>query len=117
MPHPTDKRVGQRIRMARRARNMTQEELAAQIGCKFQQLQKYETATNRVSASRLEMISKALALPIGWFFEEPSADDEAAFADSITLATLHAMTQLPESQRRSILMMVNSMTPNAKEAA
>jgi transcriptional regulator with XRE-family HTH domain len=63
MTHPTDALVGRRIRQARLMRGQTQEQVAAKIGVKFQQLQKYETAMNRVSASRLKMIAGALDMP------------------------------------------------------
>lgn len=46
------------------------EDHAAHIGVKFQQVQKYETGTNRVSASRLWLIAKALNHDIGHFFAE-----------------------------------------------
>jgi len=48
---------------------MTQQGLAAQVGIKFQQIQKYETGANRVSASRLWEISRALETPVSYFFE------------------------------------------------
>jgi len=62
-PHPVDVTVGRNIRTLRAARRMSQEALAAELGITFQQIQKYERGTNRVSASRLAEI--ALALEVG----------------------------------------------------
>jgi transcriptional regulator with XRE-family HTH domain len=59
-----DQIVGKNIRRFRLARGMSQQALAAQIGVTFQQLQKYESAANRVSAGRLFAIALALAIPV-----------------------------------------------------
>jgi transcriptional regulator with XRE-family HTH domain len=69
MPHPVDIHVGQVIRNTRRTRGFTQQTLAAQVGVKFQQIQKYETGANRVSASRLWEIAQVLDVPVSHFFE------------------------------------------------
>jgi len=60
MKHHVDVHVGQRIRRRRWMVGMTQQQLGEAVGIKFQQIQKYETGMNRVSASRLYEISKAL---------------------------------------------------------
>lgn len=64
-----NRHVGSRIRLRRWALEMTQAELGAIVGVRYQQIQKYETAKNRVSAGRLWNISIALNQPIAWFFE------------------------------------------------
>lgn len=58
--HPIDVLVGKRIRHQRWKLGMTQALLADQIGVKFQQVQKYETGANRISASRLWQVARAL---------------------------------------------------------
>ena len=68
--HSIDVRVGQRIREIRKSLGMTQKHLAIQIGVRFQQVQKYETAQNRVSAGRLFMIAEILGVEVGDFFKE-----------------------------------------------
>jgi transcriptional regulator with XRE-family HTH domain len=55
-----DREVGARVRMARRARNMSQTELGSVLGVTFQQVQKYERGANRISSSALVLISRAL---------------------------------------------------------
>lgn len=69
MKHPVDAHVGKKIRQARWALSMTQQQLAEKVGIKFQQIQKYETGMNRVSASRLWDVSEALGVSIAYFFE------------------------------------------------
>ncbi len=61
--------VGQRIRERRNALQLTLPDLATDVGVTQQQLQKYEVAANRVSASRLYALSVALGVPVGYFFE------------------------------------------------
>ena len=68
--HSIDVRVGQRIREIRKSREMTQGDLAKHLGVRFQQVQKYESALNRVSASKLFMIAEALGVEIADFFAE-----------------------------------------------
>ena len=69
MPHPVDVHVGKRIRHRRWLVGMTQQQLAESVGIKFQQIQKYETGANRVSASRLWDIAESLDVEISFFFE------------------------------------------------
>jgi transcriptional regulator with XRE-family HTH domain len=78
-PKAADVYVGQRIRQRRVMINKSQEALAEKTGITFQQIQKYEKGTNRVSASRLVEFSKHLSVPVEWFFEGlPGYDPEAA---------------------------------------
>jgi transcriptional regulator with XRE-family HTH domain len=66
--------VGRNIRVHRLARKMSQSGLAAAIGLTFQQVQKYEKGTNRISASRLQQLAQILQVPAPFFFEgAPSA--------------------------------------------
>ena len=69
-PHATDKHVGSRVRMRRLMLKMSQEALADRVGLTFQQVQKYEKGTNRVSASRLQEFAAILQVPVSFFFEE-----------------------------------------------
>jgi transcriptional regulator with XRE-family HTH domain len=68
-PNPTDKHVGARVRMRRLMLGMSQQKLAAGLGLTFQQVQKYEKGTNRISASRLQQIGNILQAPVSFFFE------------------------------------------------
>jgi transcriptional regulator with XRE-family HTH domain len=64
-----DKHVGSRVRMRRKMLAMSQEELGAALGLSFQQVQKYESGTNRIGAGRLQQISHILQVPVAFFFE------------------------------------------------
>lgn len=68
-PHPVDIHVGDKLRLMRTLRGFSQTELATRVGLTFQQVQKYESGANRISASRLWEISEALDTPIGFFFD------------------------------------------------
>jgi transcriptional regulator with XRE-family HTH domain len=69
-PDPIDIHVGKRIKLRRTLLHISQEQLAGDIGVTFQQVQKYESGHNRVSASRLFDISRVLNCPISYFFED-----------------------------------------------
>ena len=68
-PNPVDLHVGARIRMRRKLLGISQERLAEQLHLTFQQVQKYERGANRVSASKLYEIAKALEAPVAYFFD------------------------------------------------
>src|ERR1700693_5688041 len=68
-PNPTDTHVVNRVRMRRLMLNMSQTKLGDALGLTFQQVQKYEKGTNRISASRLQHISQILQVPVPFFFE------------------------------------------------
>lgn len=64
-----DSHVGGRIRKRRTLLGLTQEQLASALSISYQQVQKYETGANRVSAGRLYQISQELSVEVGYFFE------------------------------------------------
>ena len=68
-PHPIDRHVGLRVRMRRKEMGVSQERLAEALGLTFQQVQKYERGANRVSASKLWEIGRALRTPVSYFYE------------------------------------------------
>lgn len=70
-----DEFVGERIRRRRTQMGLTQHQLAGQLGISYQQVQKYETGANRVSAGRLFEIAVQMEIGIGFFFDglEPGA--------------------------------------------
>lgn len=65
-----DRHVGKRLRVRRALLGMSQEKLADAIGLTFQQIQKYERGTNRISASRLYQFSQILGVPVTYFYEQ-----------------------------------------------
>jgi transcriptional regulator with XRE-family HTH domain len=74
-PNSIDKHVGSRVRMRRMMLNMSQSGLGDALGITFQQVQKYEKGTNRISASRLQQACHILQVPIPFFFEGAPAGD------------------------------------------
>lgn len=109
MKHPVDAHVGKRIRHRRWMVGMTQQQLADKVGIKFQQIQKYETGMNRVSASRLWDIADSLGVTIAFFFEglddarESSRAAEADYmSDKEALELVRSYYAIPEAQRRRL---------------
>lgn len=79
-PHPADMLVGRQIATVRVQSDISQAQLARSIGISFQQLQKYENARNRVSASMLYEIGRSLDVPAGRFFQGLPGNGEATAA-------------------------------------
>jgi len=73
-PNPIDLYAGSKVRLQRHARQMSQSDLANALGITFQQIQKYEKGMTRISASRLQAISRTLGVPISYFFSDDSAE-------------------------------------------
>jgi len=128
--NPTDKHVGSRLRMRRLMLDMSQADLADGLGLTFQQVQKYEKGTNRVSASRLQHISQILQVPVPFFFEgapaatgiRPSAGETAeapspvyeseflATSDGLSLVKAFMCLEDPKL-RRAIVRLVEEIAP------
>lgn len=113
MTHPVDEHVGKRIRQRRWLLGVTQQQLAERVGIKFQQIQKYETGANRVSASRLWDIADALDVPVTFFFDGLPARDrddagqredrvDTLFDDKEALDLVRSYYAIPENQRRRL---------------
>ncbi len=68
--NPIDVHVGARLRARRTLLGLSQTALGDAMGITFQLQQKYETGSNRISASRLYDVSKLLGVDIGYFFDE-----------------------------------------------
>lgn len=69
LPQDVDVHVGRRVRAVRRERGVSQQVLAKAAGVSFQQVQKYENGTNRISMSRAHQIAVALGVPLGELIE------------------------------------------------
>ncbi len=76
-PNPIDVHVGSRMRLRRTLLGMSQKKLGEVIGLTYQQVQKYERGSNRISASRLFDLARVLDVQVGFFFDDMS-DDVAA---------------------------------------
>ena len=122
---PVDVAVGNRIRVQRLLSDMSQTALGEAIGVTFQQVQKYEKGANRVGASRLTQIAKALRVPIKTFFDggDEQEDDPKAGATFAFLAVpgalelVRAYAQIDDSKlRRSLVALVKDMAGDADHA-
>jgi len=125
VPDPVDKHVGSRVRMRRMMLGMSQERLGDALGLTFQQVQKYEKGTNRISASRLQAMCHILQVPVSFFFEgapqmagqsrrggeAPSptyVSDFLAAADGLKL--VRAFTRISDAKlRRSVVRLVEEI--------
>ncbi|HUB94876.1 MAG TPA: helix-turn-helix transcriptional regulator [Stellaceae bacterium] len=115
VPHPIDLHVGARIRLRRALLGLSQEKVAAAMGITFQQVQKYERGTNRITARRLYEMALVLDVPVSYFFDDlardPTDGDQAVAArrDDVTLAKALVMLKDKELRRtvRDLLLAVS----------
>ena len=97
-PHPVDLHVGSRVRSRRAELGMSQEKLASELGLTFQQVQKYERAANRISASRLYYMSKVLGVDVPYFYDGyGESGSPSGFAESPAATFESDLLQRPET--------------------
>ncbi len=118
MTNVIDIYVGRRLRRRRRLLGLTQANLGEQVGIRFQQIQKYECAANRISASRLFDLSEALHVPVQYFYdglsEKDVANDTGVLASDVlsqreTVELVRAYYALDEEPRRRLLDLAKAM--------
>lgn len=130
-----DEIVGSQVRQRRALLGLSQEKLAELMGITFQQIQKYENGANRISASRLFDLSKALDIDVGFFFENAQdnkndnlsygfSDNEQATFDgpndvmhqkeTLDLIRVYYSIQ-DEKLRKDLFKLVKSMAENLKK--
>lgn len=100
-PDEVDKHVGTLIRRRRLLGGMSQEKLADALGLTFQQVQKYENGTNRVSAGRLQKIADVLGVEVGFFFKDIPlpGDPQARAGDDSIMLLLGRILSMPHGLR------------------
>ncbi len=119
-PTAVDEHIGQRLQLRRTMMGLSQKDLAKKCGVTFQQIQKYETAGNRVSAARLFELSTLLETPVSFFFTglpgnmpeetrsgrarvaEPTSDDPLGKNESLQL--INQYWKLPNDETRQMIM-------------
>ncbi len=121
--------VGKRLRRRRRLLGMTQQDLAGEVGVRFQQIQKYECGANRITASRLFDLANALTVNVSYFFDGLAPDGKQAAAndgpDTIsgdvlsqkeTLELVRAYYRLGERPRRRLLDLAKALEDDSTES-
>src|SRR6185436_21065702 len=117
MKNSIDLHIGQRLRHRRWLKGMTQQELAQAIGVRFQQIQKYESGANRISAARLWDLARALEVPVSFFYDGlKSAGDSAesggvaaaALEQKETMDLVRAYYAMPAGPRRSLFALAQA---------
>lgn len=117
MADEIDVHLGRRLRRRRRLLGLTQQELAEACGVRFQQIQKYECAANRMSAGRLWQLAEVLEAPVSYFYEgfagpNGRAREDGAgevFSRKETRDLIRAYYQLGERPRRRLLDLAKSL--------
>lgn len=126
MTDATDLHVGKRLRRRRRLLGLTQQDLASQVGVRFQQIQKYECGANRMTSSRLFDLSRALNVSVQYFFDGMEGDDllpandaERLDGDILsqkeTLELVRAYYRLGERPRRRLLELAKALESDAND--
>jgi transcriptional regulator with XRE-family HTH domain len=123
--HPTEKHVGRRLRMRRLMLKKSQRDVANALELTFQQVQKYENGSSRISAGRLQALCTILQVPVSFFFEgslqEPTmptlvsdeqspsyVDEFLATPDGVALAVAFGRIRRPRV-RRAIVALVEQI--------
>lgn len=132
-PNPIDVHVGSRIRLRRMMLEISQEKLGDALGITFQQVQKYEKGSNRVGASRLQEIARALDINVGFFFEDaPDSNGNALnngmaeeksgtyvvdfISSSEGLQLVRAFLSIPDrKQRRALIDLMRTIADGHKQ--
>ena len=127
MTDTRDLHVGKRLRRRRRLLGLTQQELASQVGVRFQQIQKYECGANRMTSSRLYDLAKALNVAVQYFFDGMEGDDLLAANDAErldgdilsqkeTLELVRAYYRLGERPRRRLLDLAKALESDQNDS-
>lgn len=113
---PIDVSVGARIRLARKMRGRSQQGLAEAIGVTFQQVQKYESGANRVSASMLARIAADLGVPVAEFFGSAEASSQlgndlaAMLGEPGAVKLLRGYCRLPRDIRAAFVSLIEALS-------
>lgn len=125
VPNAIDQHIGKRMQLRRNMLGLSLKDLAAACGVTFQQIQKYETADNRIAASRLFEVGCAMQTPVSFFFQglpgnmpdetkatrsmrahQPEPDDPMTRTESMELINLY--WKLPKNQRLAVMAMLKT---------
>ncbi len=124
MASENDALLGRRLRRRRWMLGMTQTQVAEKVGIKFQQIQKYESGQNRISASRLWDLAVALDAPVSYFYEDiaggPESEEDERLQDEMnareSAELLRAYYAVPAETRRRIFELVRTLGAQPRPA-
>jgi transcriptional regulator with XRE-family HTH domain len=111
---PRDIEIAKRVRTLRLQRGMSQTELGGALDVTFQQVQKYETGSNRISAGRLQQIAEVLEVPVTYFYTglhdvettagSPLEDEFNLLQSAHTVRLVRAYSRIPDRRIRLKLL-------------
>jgi transcriptional regulator with XRE-family HTH domain len=113
-----DRLVGDRIRRRRILIGLTQDQLGEALGISYQQVQKYETGANRVSAGRLYLIASRLEVSPGWFFDPVKSDASSSDFDDLgssrqLMDFVRSFSKIEDERLKAVLVsLVRAMADN-----
>ena len=119
-----DSIVGERIRRRRILTGQTQDQLGDALGVSYQQIQKYETGANRVSAGRLYLLAEQLEVAPSWFFDglagprEGPIEDELMTSSRFAIECVRHLSRIrDEKVRGAILTMIRTLAESEETDA
>lgn len=110
----TDLAVGKKLRLRRRLLGLSQTVLGDKLGVTFQQVQKYENGTNRISSGTLRVLADTLDVPLDYFFEQPPRVNEALGLEAVDTTIIDSF--LNERNALRLVKCFVRMTPGRKKA-
>jgi len=111
-----DRQVGERMRRRRILLGLTQDQLADALGISYQQIQKYETGANRVSAGRLAQIAEVLEVQPGWFFGAAEKTEFTGGSSRAVIDLVRNFSRIEDERVRTHLMaLVRSLAGRGDE--
>lgn len=114
-PDPVDVHVGARLRLRRVLMGLSQAQLADAVGLTFQQIQKYERGSNRISASMLYYFAEVLTVPVGFFFDDMAATTPRLFpngderAERQVIEVVRHWAVIPHDLRRPVYDLIKAL--------
>jgi transcriptional regulator with XRE-family HTH domain len=116
-----DRLIGRRIRLRRSEKGWSQADLAKQLGIAFQQVQKYENGTNRISAGRLYELAAELGVPVTYFYEEcvklpegQAYPETLDLSDPFIYSIVLSLLKLDQEDRQAVKSLILRLTQSKK---
>ncbi|NEI74879.1 helix-turn-helix domain-containing protein [Rhizobium lusitanum] len=112
--HPVDTHVGQQLRIRRIHSNLSQTELGHKVGLSYQQVQKYESGKNRISASMLYEIASGLNVPVGCFFDGLPQAGSAGVEGALIVEADERIAYLATAEGRRFVEEILRLSPKLR---